>query len=66
MEKMNFPDSDESARLKHPDAAEDNVPDADKSIAGLANLEQIWKAFQRRETGGIAPGVRDRPRRCSR
>jgi len=34
MEKTNLPDSDESARKKHPDAAGENVPDADTSVAG--------------------------------
>ena len=43
MEKTNFPDSDESTRRKHPDAAEDNIPDADTSIGGLQTSNKSGK-----------------------
>lgn len=43
MEKTNFPDSDESARVKHPDAAEDNIPDADTSVSGLQTSNKSGK-----------------------
>jgi transposase-like protein len=43
MEKMNFPDSDESAREKHPDAAEQNVPEADTSVSGLQTSNKSGK-----------------------
>jgi hypothetical protein len=32
MEKTNAPDSDESARKRHPDAADDPMPDVDTSV----------------------------------
>lgn len=43
MEKTNFPDSDESARRKHPDAGEENVPDADTSIPNLQTSNKSGK-----------------------
>lgn len=43
MQKTNFPDSDESAREKHPDAAEGNVPDADMSLSGLQTSDKSGK-----------------------
>ena len=41
--KQNFPDSDESARKKHPDAGADNVPDADTSIPNLQTSNKSGK-----------------------
>jgi hypothetical protein len=43
MEKTNFPDSDQSARANHADAAEDNMPDADASVAGLQTSNKSGK-----------------------
>ena len=43
MEKTNFPDSDESARSKHPDASDSNVSDADTSVAGLQTSNKSGK-----------------------
>ena len=43
MEKTNFPDSDETARHKHPDAGEENVPDADTSIPNLQTSNKSGK-----------------------
>ena len=41
--KTNYPDSDESARAKHPDAAEDNVEDAEISIPNLQTSNKSGK-----------------------
>ncbi|MBV8069098.1 MAG: hypothetical protein JO270_04285 [Acidobacteriaceae bacterium] len=41
--KTNYPDSDESARNKHPDAGTDNVPDADTSISDLQTSNKSGK-----------------------
>lgn len=41
--KQNFPDSDESARKKHPDAATANVPDADTSISNVQTSNKSGK-----------------------
>ena len=41
--KTNYPDSDESARNKHPDAAADNVPDADTSVPDLQTSSKSGK-----------------------
>lgn len=43
MEKTNFPDSDESARPKHSNAAGDNVPDADNPVSGLQTSNKSGK-----------------------
>ena len=43
MEKTNFPDSDESARAKHPDAGEENVPDANTEIGALQTSNKSGK-----------------------
>jgi hypothetical protein len=41
--KTNSPDSDESERRKHPDAAADNIPDADTSIPELQTSNKSGK-----------------------
>jgi hypothetical protein len=41
--KTNYPDSDESARRKHPDAADENVPDADTNIPDLQTSNKSGK-----------------------
>jgi hypothetical protein len=41
--KTNYPDSDESARNYHPDAAETSIPDADTSVSGLQTSNKSGK-----------------------
>lgn len=43
MEKTNFPNSDESARKRHPDAAGDLIPDADTSVSNLQTSNKSGK-----------------------
>ena len=42
-QKRNYPDSDESARSRHPDAAAENVEDADTSIPNLQTSNKSGK-----------------------
>lgn len=41
--KTNYPDSDESARHKHPDAADDTMPDVDPAAPGLQTSNKSGK-----------------------
>jgi hypothetical protein len=41
--KTNYPDSDESARKKHPDAADDPMPDVDAARPGLQTSNKSGK-----------------------
>jgi len=41
--KTNYPDSDESARKQHPDAAADPIPDADTSVSDLQTSNKSGK-----------------------
>jgi len=41
--KTNYPDSDESSRRKHPDAADEAMPDVDTSTPGLQTSNKSGK-----------------------
>ena len=56
MEKTNFPDSDESARKRHPDAADDSIPDADTSIADLQTSNKSGKHSTAEKLAASRPG----------
>lgn len=56
MEKTNFPDSDESARPKHPDAGDENVPDADTSVSGLQTSNKSGKHSTAEKLAASRPG----------
>lgn len=56
MEKTNFPDSDESARKRHPDAADDLIPDADTSIDDLQTSNKSGKRSSAEKLAASRPG----------
>lgn len=56
MEKTNFPDSDESARKRHPDAADDAIPDADTSIPDLQTSNKSGKHSTAEKLAASRPG----------
>ncbi len=41
--KTNYPDSDESARSKHPDSADDAMPDVDTAAPGMQTSNKSGK-----------------------
>jgi hypothetical protein len=41
--KTNYPDSDQSARKKHPDSGDENVSDADTSVSDLQTSNKSGK-----------------------
>lgn len=41
--KTNYPDSDESARKKHPDSADDPMPDVDAATPGIQTSNKSGK-----------------------
>ena len=57
MEKTNFPDSDESARKKYPDADEDDLsPDVDTQVTDLQTSNKSGKHSSAEKLAGSRPG----------